>query len=73
LGKCDNLHFKEKSPIQAIIEKRHPKLDQSELGTIKILPCQDFEFRILLVSGNLADFLVTTEDELLGLVKLKTL
>jgi hypothetical protein len=31
LGKCDNLNFKEKKSSQGIIQKRHPKLDQSEL------------------------------------------
>jgi hypothetical protein len=37
LGKCDDLNFKEKSVLsQAIIEKKHPKLDQSELSTIKV-------------------------------------
>jgi hypothetical protein len=37
LGKCDNLNFKEKKVLsQAVIEKRHPKLDQSELSTIKV-------------------------------------
>jgi hypothetical protein len=36
LGKCDNLNFKEKKVLsQAILEKRHPKLDQSELSIIK--------------------------------------
>jgi hypothetical protein len=33
MGKCDNLNFREK---KALIEKRHPKLDQSELNTIKV-------------------------------------
>jgi hypothetical protein len=37
LGKCDNLNFKEKKVLSpTIFEKRHPKLDQSELSTIKI-------------------------------------
>jgi hypothetical protein len=37
LGKCDNLNFKEKNVLsQAVIEKGHPKLDQSELRTIKV-------------------------------------
>jgi hypothetical protein len=29
LGKCDNVYLKERVLPQAIIEKRHPKLDQS--------------------------------------------
>jgi hypothetical protein len=36
LGKCDNLNFKEKVLSQAVIEKRHPKLDKSELRSIKV-------------------------------------
>jgi hypothetical protein len=39
LGKCDNVNLilkKKKVLSQAIIEKRHPKLDQSELSTIKV-------------------------------------
>jgi uncharacterized protein YueI len=31
LGKCDNRILKKKIISQAIIEKKHPKLDQSEL------------------------------------------
>jgi hypothetical protein len=37
LDKCDNLNVKEKKVLsQAIIEKSHPKLDQSELSTIEV-------------------------------------
>jgi hypothetical protein len=37
LGKSDNFNGKEKKVLsQAIIEKRHPKLDQSELSTIEV-------------------------------------
>jgi hypothetical protein len=36
LDKNENLNFKEKTPISTIIEKRHPKFDQSELSTTKV-------------------------------------
>jgi hypothetical protein len=43
LGKCGNLNFKEKKSYRNKRKSRHPKLDQSELSTIKTR-----RFRILL-------------------------